>query len=580
VDEETEIVDEEEEAEEEAAPVPELYENGAENDKEEDDNEDEDEDEDGDEGGNEEFKLSFPPGCSFQCYLDNNPDLKKKYPGGNEMTMLGHYLSVGIATGLDCTCHNDEDGTVGAAKDDDEEDGDNYEDYVFREENDDDDLEEEIEKVDEQIEKLEGQDDNVSEVEEEDLLELEEELIEEEMDKEGELYDYDDELDAPLTVELEHEIEEIEESIEVLENVNDAGDGTFAETKNEELEYLTNEKQKAEEELIEKLNELGMDPSLTMDLTTLNPPNLSSSEEPAEGELAGTTKEAESPPFNIDTEPDRTSSSANTSVAVLAEKTEEEESGSETIDAEEKETENGDGSDETAESETPSGEEDDGDEPGEIDEETDEETGNDGDEGDDSALTTEENETETSPSTPPPKETNEDEEEVTSAPTQGPNSASTTESPSVAYVEPEDESLDPVANESTSGDEAFQDGEVIATPIQDDDNGDWSDANAGESSSSSSTAEEWEEEEVKKVGGWLSVTSIILMIYTAYQMSENPDGICASLCRLVITVIGCMIKIALIPLKYIMGGGRPSGGHYMATPDYRDPYGSRHMELT
>ena len=70
------------------------------------------------------------------------------------------------------------------------------------------------------------------------------------------------------------------------------------------------------------------------------------------------------------------------------------------------------------------------------------------------------------------------------------------------------------------------------------------------------------------------------MIYTAYQMSENPDGICASLCRLVITVIGCILKVALIPCKYILGGGRPSGGHYMATPDYRDPYGSRHMELT
>ena len=84
-----------------------------------------------------------------------------------------------------------------------------------------------------------------------------------------------------------------------------------------------------------------------------------------------------------------------------------------------------------------------------------------------------------------------------------------------------------------------------------------------------------------------------------------------SLCRLVITVIGCIIKIVLIPFKYVIGGGRPSGGHCefsmpyffrfagsqvprwsltqsllrkfpadMATPDYRDPYGSRHMELT
>lgn len=36
-----------------------------------------------------------------------------------------------------------------------------------------------------------------------------------------------------------------------------------------------------------------------------------------------------------------------------------------------------------------------------------------------------------------------------------------------------------------------------------------------------------EEEEVKKVGGFLTFASIILMVYTAYQMSENPDGICA-----------------------------------------------------
>ena len=34
-----------------------------------------------------------------------------------------------------------------------------------------------------------------------------------------------------------------------------------------------------------------------------------------------------------------------------------------------------------------------------------------------------------------------------------------------------------------------------------------------------------------------------------------------SLCRLVITVIGCIIKIVLIPFKYVIGGGRPSGGH-------------------
>ena len=98
----------------------------------------------------------------------------------------------------------------------------------------------------------------------------------------------------------------------------------------------------------------------------------------------------------------------------------------------------------------------------------------------------------------------------------------------MAHVEPDDESLDPVGNEPTSEDEASQDGEAILPP----DNGeDWDGgAQDGSSSSSSTTTTDdvyREEEEVKKVGGWLSVTSIILMIYTAYQMSENPDGICA-----------------------------------------------------
>ena len=145
-----------------------------------------------------------------------------------------------------------------------------------------------------------------------------------------------------------------------------------------------------------------------------------------------------------------------------------------------------------------------------------------------------------------------------------------TSKPTMEYVEPTDDSLDPVVNEQKTETEAFEDGKQKPNA-------------AGATGTNDESMEEWEEEveeEVKKVGGWLSFVFMILMIYTAYQMSENPDGICASLCRLVITVIGCILKILLIPFKYIIGGGRPSGGHYMATPDYRDPYGSRHMELT
>ncbi|EJK51385.1 hypothetical protein THAOC_29442, partial [Thalassiosira oceanica] len=137
--------------------------------------------------------------------------------------------------------------------------------------------------------------------------------------------------------------------------------------------------------------------------------------------------------------------------------------------------------------------------------------------------------------------------------------------PTYQYVEPTSEEDDPLASPVPNG--AFENGEEAPS---DDDN-------------YRGNADDYyrhEEEEVRKVGTGLTLGALVLMVYTAYQMSENPDGICASLCRLVITVIGCIIKIMLIPFKYVIGGGRPSGGHYMATPDYRDPYGSRHMELT
>mmetsp|Transcript_3879 Transcript_3879/g.7950 ORF Transcript_3879/g.7950 Transcript_3879/m.7950 type:complete len:234 (+) Transcript_3879:529-1230(+) len=163
---------------------------------------------------------------------------------------------------------------------------------------------------------------------------------------------------------------------------------------------------------------------------------------------------------------------------------------------------------------------------------------------------------------------------ITSHPTRKP-----TEKPTYEYVETTDD--DPVASEEgIIENEAFQNGEEL--PHSDETNSPVaSEGGAGENEDESheSILEE-EEEELKKVGGWMTVAAVALMVFTAYQMSENPDGVCASLCRLAITVIGCIVKIILIPFKYVLGGGRPSGGHYMATPDYRDPYGSRHMELT
>lgn len=160
---------------------------------------------------------------------------------------------------------------------------------------------------------------------------------------------------------------------------------------------------------------------------------------------------------------------------------------------------------------------------------------------------------------------------------QEPNAA--TLKPTYTYVEPTDDSLDPVVSEqNVIENEAFSNGEV-STPT----------------TSGGRDVDDFlreEEKEVKKVGGWMGFAAIVLMIYTAYQMSENPDGICAryetfcslrtchscfglvsnfvsysyhflftcSLCRLVITILGCIVKIMLIPFRYILGGGRSSSG--------------------
>jgi hypothetical protein len=116
--------------------------------------------------------------------------------------------------------------------------------------------------------------------------------------------------------------------------------------------------------------------------------------------------------------------------------------------------------------------------------------------------------------------TAEEEEEETSTP-----------SPTVEYVEPS-ESLDPLKDENNA--ETYENGEVISesTPTKHGNSNSESHEEEEELSGETfkNTFPDWteeEEEEVKKVGGWLTFAAIVLMIYTAYQMSENPDGICA-----------------------------------------------------
>lgn len=102
--------------------------------------------------------------------------------------------------------------------------------------------------------------------------------------------------------------------------------------------------------------------------------------------------------------------------------------------------------------------------------------------------------------------------------------------PTVENVESSEDSLDHAANKPTvkNDDVSLDDDDAV-------------DEEESPSTTAATTAggvdEDWdatkdeiykeEEEEVKKVGGILTFASIILMVYTAYQMSENPDGICA-----------------------------------------------------
>jgi myosin heavy subunit len=93
------------------------------------------------------------------------------------------------------------------------------------------------------------------------------------------------------------------------------------------------------------------------------------------------------------------------------------------------------------------------------------------------------------------------------------------------------------------------------------------------------TALKQEEKVARQAGGLGIFLGIVAMIFTAHQMSDNPDGIYASICRLAITISSVGIKIMCMPCrKLIGGGGDPYSGHMpISTSDYSfrsDPYRS------
>ena len=76
-----------------------------------------------------------------------------------------------------------------------------------------------------------------------------------------------------------------------------------------------------------------------------------------------------------------------------------------------------------------------------------------------------------------------------------------------------------------------------------------------------------------------TLLGVAAMIFTAWQMSDNPDGIFASLCRLIITSLQLLVRLACCPCcrKWCLpwccccggGVGGAAGGH-----GYHEPYGA------
>lgn len=86
-----------------------------------------------------------------------------------------------------------------------------------------------------------------------------------------------------------------------------------------------------------------------------------------------------------------------------------------------------------------------------------------------------------------------------------------------------------------------------------------------------------EERKVRTLGGFGFLLAVVAMIFTAWQMSDHPDGIYAAMCRLLITIIGLFVRILLTPCRSCLGGlngSRHYGEHMpVSTMDYgyRDP---------
>jgi hypothetical protein len=94
---------------------------------------------------------------------------------------------------------------------------------------------------------------------------------------------------------------------------------------------------------------------------------------------------------------------------------------------------------------------------------------------------------------------------------------------------------------------------------------------------SSQTERQSVDRKIRQVGILSVLIGVLAMIFTAWQMSDNPDGMYAAMCRLVITIMGLVLGLILRPCRICLGGpgsNRHQQGHIpVSTMDYgyRDP---------
>ena len=55
------------------------------------------------------------------------------------------------------------------------------------------------------------------------------------------------------------------------------------------------------------------------------------------------------------------------------------------------------------------------------------------------------------------------------------------------------------------------------------------------------------------LGLFLVLIAVIGMILTAWQLLENPDGLCSSCCRYSVQISRCMLKVLCLPCSVFCG---------------------------